>query len=39
VCSSDLIAHSVVYEPISVDVEDYKVSPLGRHDFYGVGLK
>ncbi|MDQ0467378.1 ABC transporter substrate-binding protein [Labrys wisconsinensis] len=33
------IAHSVVYEPISANVEGYKVSPLGRHEFYGVTLK
>jgi dipeptide transport system substrate-binding protein len=32
------IAHSVVFEPIRKDVTDYKVSPLGRHDFFGVGL-
>jgi dipeptide transport system substrate-binding protein len=33
------IAHSVVYEPIATSVEGYKVSPLGRHDFYGVDVK
>ena len=33
------IAHSVVYEPTRKEVVDYKVSPLGRHDFYGVDLK
>ena len=32
------IAHSIVFEPVSKAVTDYKVSPLGRHDFYGVGL-
>jgi len=32
------IAHSVVFEPTRKNVTDYKVSPLGRHDFYGVGL-
>jgi dipeptide transport system substrate-binding protein len=32
------IAHSVVFEPIRKEVSDYKVSPLGRHDFFGVGL-
>jgi dipeptide transport system substrate-binding protein len=32
------IAHSIVYEPIRKEVTDYKISPLGRHDFYGVGL-
>ena len=34
-----LIAHSVVYEPIRKNVTGYKVSPLGRHDFYGVDLQ
>ena len=34
-----LIAHSVVFEPIRKDVMGYKVSPLGRHEFYGVDLK
>ncbi|MCK0196248.1 ABC transporter substrate-binding protein [Ancylobacter sp. 6x-1] len=33
------IAHSVVYEPIRKEVVDYKVSPFGRHEFYGVSLK
>ena len=33
------IAHSVVYEPTRKEVEGYKVSPLGRHEFYGVDLK
>lgn len=33
------IAHSVVFEPTRKEVVDYKVSPLGRHDFYGVDLK
>ena len=32
------MAHSIVYEPTRKEVTDYKVSPLGRHDFYGVGL-
>lgn len=32
------IAHSTVFEPISKKVVDYKVSPLGRHDFYGVDV-
>jgi dipeptide transport system substrate-binding protein len=32
------LAHSVVFEPTRKEVTDYKVSPLGRHDFYGVGL-
>jgi dipeptide transport system substrate-binding protein len=33
------IAHSVVFEPISNNVVDYKIDPLGGHIFYGVDLK
>jgi dipeptide transport system substrate-binding protein len=33
------IAHSVVYEPIRANVEGYKVSPLGRHEFHKTDLK
>ena len=33
------IAHSTVFEPIRKEVVDYKVSPLGRHEFYGVDVK
>ncbi|WP_068081967.1 ABC transporter substrate-binding protein [Polycladidibacter stylochi] len=33
------IAHSVVSEPISVKVENYKIDPFGGHIFYGVDLK
>ncbi len=33
------IAHSVVSEPISVKVQNYKVDPFGGHIFYGVDLK
>ncbi|HEY9211436.1 MAG TPA: ABC transporter substrate-binding protein, partial [Ancylobacter sp.] len=33
------IAHSIVYEPTRPEVVDYKVSPFGRHEFYGVDLK
>ena len=33
------IAHSTVFEPIRKEVVGYKVSPLGRHEFYGVDLK
>lgn len=33
------IAHSVVFEPLRKEVEGYKISPLGRHDFFGVSLK
>jgi dipeptide transport system substrate-binding protein len=32
------IGHSVVYEPTTKNVTDYKISPFGRHEFYGVGL-
>ncbi|MCA8879337.1 MAG: ABC transporter substrate-binding protein [Rhodobacteraceae bacterium] len=32
------IAHSVVFEPISPKVQDYKIDPLGGHIFYGVSL-
>lgn len=33
------IAHSVVYEPVSNSVIDFKMSPLGRAQFDGVDLK
>ncbi|MFO1089273.1 MAG: ABC transporter substrate-binding protein [Hyphomicrobiales bacterium] len=33
------IAHSTVFEPIRSNVEGYKVSPLGRHEFQNVSLK
>ncbi|WP_280139094.1 ABC transporter substrate-binding protein [Pseudovibrio sp. POLY-S9] len=33
------IAHSLVSEPISVRVENYKIDPFGGHYFYGVDLK
>ena len=33
------IAHSVVYEPVRAEVVDWKISPFGRHEFYGVALK
>ena len=33
------IAHSVVYEPTRKEVQDYKISPFGRHEFFGVSLK
>jgi len=32
------IAHSTVFEPVSKKVSDYKVSPLGRHEFYGIDV-
>ncbi|WP_068081981.1 ABC transporter substrate-binding protein [Polycladidibacter stylochi] len=33
------IAHSVVSEPVSVRVKNYKIDPFGGHNFYGVDLK
>ena len=33
------IAHSVVFEPTRKEVEGWKISPFGRHEFHGVGLK
>ncbi|MDT8421755.1 MAG: ABC transporter substrate-binding protein [Desulfuromonadales bacterium] len=33
------IAHSVVFEPLSKNVVNYKIDPLGGHIFYGVDLK
>ncbi|WP_181707197.1 ABC transporter substrate-binding protein [Chthonobacter rhizosphaerae] len=33
------IAHSVVYEPTRKEVKDYKISPFGRHEFYGVSIE
>ena len=33
------IAHSVVFEPVSPKVVDYKIDPFGGHIFYGVDLK
>ncbi|ASJ70289.1 ABC transporter substrate-binding protein [Granulosicoccus antarcticus] len=32
------IAHSVVYEPVRKEVQNYKIDPLGGHIFYGVSL-
>jgi dipeptide transport system substrate-binding protein len=32
------IAHSVVYEPVRKEVVGWKISPFGRHEFYGVDL-
>jgi dipeptide transport system substrate-binding protein len=34
-----LIAHSIVYMPMTKNVVDYKMSPLGRHQFDDVDLK
>ncbi len=33
------IAHSVVFEPMSKKVVDFKIDPFGQHIFYGVDLK
>ena len=33
------IAHSVVFEPVSKKVVDYKIDPFGGHIFYGVDIK
>jgi len=33
------IAHSTVYEPVRKEVVDYKISPFGRHEFFGVDIK
>ncbi len=33
------IAHSTVFEPVRKEVSGYKVSPFGRHEFYGVDVK
>ncbi len=32
------IAHSIVFEPVRNEVENYKIDPLGGHVFYGVDL-
>lgn len=33
------IAHSIVYEPTRKEVQNWKISPFGRHEFFGVDLK
>jgi dipeptide transport system substrate-binding protein len=33
------IAHSIVFEPMSKNVVNYKIDPFGQHIFYGVDLK
>ncbi|MEN2980840.1 ABC transporter substrate-binding protein [Tistrella bauzanensis] len=33
------IAHSVVYQPIRPEVQDWRIDPLGGHYFYGPSLK
>ncbi|NWA26780.1 ABC transporter substrate-binding protein [Pseudomonas gingeri] len=32
------IAHSTVYQPMSVKVQDFKISPFGLNSFYGVSV-
>ncbi|AMB86800.1 peptide ABC transporter substrate-binding protein [Pseudomonas agarici] len=32
------IAHSTVYQPMSVTVKDFKISPFGLNSFYGVSV-
>jgi dipeptide transport system substrate-binding protein len=34
-----VVAHSVQYKPMRKEVIDFKLSPFGRHNFYGVDLK
>ena len=33
------IAHSIVFEPVSQKVIDYRIDPFGGHIFYGVDIK
>lgn len=33
------IAHSIVFEPVRAEVENYKIDPFGGHIFYGVDIK
>ena len=33
------IAHAVQLKPVRKEVVDFKLSPFGRHTFYGVDLK
>jgi dipeptide transport system substrate-binding protein len=33
------IAHAVQLKPIRKEVIDFKLSPFGRHNFYGVDIK
>jgi len=33
------IAHAVQLKPIRKEVIDFKLSPFGRHSFYGVDIK
>lgn len=33
------IAHSVVFEPVRKEVQNYKIDPFGGHIFYGVDIQ
>lgn len=33
------LAHSVVFQPVRKEVVGFKISPFGKHNFYGVDLK
>ncbi len=33
------IAHSVQFKPVRKEVFDFKLTPFGRHTFYGVDMK
>ena len=33
------IAHAVQLKPVRKEVVDFKLSPFGRHTFYGVDIK
>ena len=33
------VAHSVVFKPVRKEVIDFKISPFGHHDFYGVDIQ
>ncbi|MDP3139771.1 MAG: ABC transporter substrate-binding protein, partial [Burkholderiaceae bacterium] len=33
------IAHAVQLKPVRKEVVDFKLSPFGRHNFYGVDIK
>jgi len=33
------IAHSVVFEPVRQEVQDYRIDPFGGHIFYGVDIE
>ena len=34
-----VVAHSIQYKPVRKEVIDFKLSPFGRHTFYGVDIK